>query len=70
MLFYESKFCYVYLIIRKLKGVVIYYVWFVLVHVHCSVQVVAAQFSSGPSQEYDKPILKTSIPGPRSKVTS
>lgn len=35
--------------------------------VHCSVQVLATQFSSGPSQEYDKPVLKTSIPGPRSK---
>ncbi|KAL9956103.1 hypothetical protein ACROYT_G037530 [Oculina patagonica] len=34
--------------------------------VRCSVQVVAAQFSSG-SLEYDKPEVKTSIPGPRSK---
>lgn len=41
-----------------------------VVLVYCSVRVVAAQFRSGPSQEYDKPVLKTSIPGPRSKVTS
>ena len=47
--------------INKIKGKL----W--LFSVHCSV--IAAQFSSG-FQEYDKPVVKTSIPGPRSKVTS
>ena len=65
MLFYKSKF-----VISVLEIVRFINLLCMVVLVHCSVQVLATQFSSGPSQEYDKPVLKTSIPGPRSKVTS